>query len=126
MNSIDYQMIYNLLADVLPDSWDKVVFRAEYREGSYTMKYYVKESSGKYIDCFDLPDINENGIIRAFIDIDKVIFPVRKDLSKKELWSVMTCCISSDGSISTGFLYDDIEKDYQAFILAWKEKYLSH
>ena len=125
MSTIDFQKIYELLSTVLPNSWKKVVFRAEYRDGNYTMKYYVKDSDDKYIDCYDIPNTSEDDIVNTYIEIDKLLFPIRQKLEPNKRWNVITCVIDSDGNIKTEYSYDDIEKDYSSFINKWKKQYLS-
>ena len=124
MFTVDFQNLYELLDAVLPNTWDKVVFRAEYRDGSYSMKYYVKDSAGEYTDCFSIPGISEDEIVNAFIQIDKILFPERQQLSEEKRWNVLTMVIDSDGQFKTYFSYDNIDLDYNAFIDNWKKLYL--
>ncbi len=122
---INFQKLYELLDDVLPDIWTKVIFRAEYHEGSYSMKYYVKDQSGKYIDCYKLQDITEDDIVNAYIEIDKLLYPERQKLAADKRWSVLTFSIDFDGKFRTDFSYVDIDADYFKFIEEWKKKYLA-
>ena len=125
MCEIDFQKLYELLDGVVPDSWTRIVFRAEYREGSYSMKYYVKNSTGKYVDCYSLPGIKEDDIVTSYIEIDKVLYPERMKLQNDRRWSVLTFSIDSDGLFKTDFCYDDIDENYFEFVEEWKKKYLS-
>ncbi len=124
MGEIDFQKLYEILDSVVLDVWTKIVFRAEYREGSYTMKYYVKDLKGQYIDCYNLPEINDDDIVNAYIAIDKVLYPSRQKLDSDKRWSVLTFVIDSEGSFKTEFCYDDIDEDYSEFNEKWKKKYL--
>ena len=124
MNNIDYQKLYEQIAVVLPTLWIKVVFRVEYREGSYTMKYYVEESEGKYIDCYSISGVEENDIVKAYKNIDKLLFPEWKKLSPDKRWSLFTLVIKSDGSFKADLSYDDLEKDYEESTACWKKTYL--
>lgn len=47
-----FQRIFDILEPVLPGHWKRLVFFAGYIEGSYTMKYYVKDDNDEYTDCF--------------------------------------------------------------------------
>lgn len=125
MGEIDFQRLYELLDNVLPDAWNKVVFRAEYREGSYSMKYYVKDQAGEYIDCYNLRGITEDDIVKTYIEIDKVLHPERQKLATGKRWSVLTFSIDSKGKFKTEFSYDDIDADYFKYIEEWKKKYLA-
>ncbi|WP_034449373.1 immunity protein YezG family protein [Butyrivibrio sp. AE2032] len=124
MGEIDFQRLYELLDSILPDAWNKVVFRAEYLEGSYSMKYYVKDQTGKYIDCYNLQEITEDDIVKAYIEIDKILYPERQKLAADKRWSVFTFSIDSDGSFKSEFLYNDIDEDYCKFVENWKSRYL--
>ena len=125
MGEIDFQRLYELLDSVLPDAWNKVVFRAEYREGSYSMKYYVKDQTGKYIDCYNLQEITEDDIVKAYIEIDKFLYPERQKLAADKRWSVLTFSIDSEGKFKTDFSYADIDADYLKYTEEWKKKYLA-
>ena len=124
MGEIDFQQLYEILDGVLPEAWIKVVFRAEYREGSYSMKYYVKDQTGNFIDCYNLQEITENDIINAYIEIDKLLYPERQKLDDDKQWSVLTFSIDSEGIFKTEFSYDDIDDKYFVYINEWKKKYL--
>lgn len=121
---IDFQQVFDIIETVLPEQWGELVFRAEYREGCYTMKYYVKGENNEYIDCYDIPEIKESDIVNAFIAIDKVIYPERQLLAADKKWSVMTFVIDSDGRFKSDYSYADIDTDYDGFISEWKTHYI--
>lgn len=122
MKDIPYQDIFDTLQEVLPDDWRKVVFYAEYGENSYSMKYFVDTGNGEYTDCFKLKDISKQDIIKAFAVIDSKIMPVRRELSKKDTWSVMTIVIDDNGNFKVDYEYssEGLTEHYEK----WKEKYL--
>lgn len=122
MKDIPYQDIFDTLQEVLPDDWRKVVFYAEYGENSYSMKYFVDTGNGEYTDCFKLKDISKQDIIKAFAVIDSKIMPVRRELSKKDTWSVMTIVIDDKGNFKADYEYssEGLTEHYEK----WKEKYL--
>ena len=122
MIDIPYQDIFDILQDVLPNDWRKVVFYAEYGENSYSMKYFVDIGNGEYTDCFRLKDISKQDIIKAFAVIDSKIMPVRRELSKKDTWSVMTIVIDDNGNFKVDYEYssEGLTEHYEK----WKEKYL--
>lgn len=121
MAELDFQKIYDVLQTVLPSEWDSVVFYAEYTEGSYSMKYYVKKNN-KYIDCFEIKDIGKGDIIKAFMSIDKIITPVRNAMKKK--WNVVTLVISDKGDFKADFDYKDVEGKTISYHDDWEKKYL--
>ena len=124
MKDIPYQSIFNVLLEVLPDNWHKVVFFAEYAESSYSMKYFVDFGDGKFVECFKLGDIPKRNIIRSFALIDNLIMPVRRELTKKDTWSVMTLSIDKEGYFKADYDYDDISEDPIEYYQKWKNKYL--
>ena len=125
MKDIPYQEIFNILQEILPNNWHRVAFYAEYGESSYSMKYFVDLGSGQYTDCFNLKDIPKRDIIKAFAVIDSQIMPIRKELSKKDTWSVMTLVIDDEGNFKADFEYDDISENFIEYYQRWKKKYLN-
>ncbi len=125
MNTLNFQRIAEILESVLPDKWTKVVFRAEYRPGGYTMKYYVKETvNGVYIDCFKLPDISSNEITLAYLKLDEELYKTRKDVPVEDRWSVFTMTIDAAGKFKSDYSYEKIDDDYNSYIEKWTQKYL--
>ena len=124
MNSDMYQNIFDLLAEVLPENWSKLVFMAGYTVGSYSMKYYVKTESDNYLDCFELGNIDNLQILQLFIKLDSVISPERSSLKESEKWNVLSMTVDSDGKMKTDFDYTDISNDVITYEEAWKKKYL--
>ena len=124
MDNEMFQSIFDSLSKVLPDKWDRVVFRADYTEGSYSMKYYVKTVDGEYVDCYSLPGILRAHIIKIFMDIDKIVSCHRKGLTEKDKWSVLTMTISNDGKFKTDFDYSDISDSSISYHDEWEKKYL--
>lgn len=124
MIDIPYQSIFNTLQEILPDDWHKVVFYAQYGENSYSMKYFVDSGDGVYTDCFKLKGIPKREIIKAFAVIDSQIMPIRKELSKKDTWSVMTLVVDDKGNFKADYEYEDISEDSIGYYQRWKKKYL--
>lgn len=124
MKNISYQGIFNTLQEVLPDDWHKVVFYAQYGESSYSMKYFVDTGDGQFTDCFKIKDIPKRDIIKAFAVIDSQIMPIRKELSKKDTWSVMTLVVDDGGNFKADYEYEDISEISIGYYQRWKEKYL--
>lgn len=124
MKNVSYQSIFNILQEILPDNWHKVVFYAEYGESSYSMKYFVDFGDGQYIDCFRLKGITKQDIIKAFVVIDSQIMPIRKELSKKDTWTVMTLVVDENGNFKADYEYKDISEDLVGYYNGWKNRYL--
>ena len=117
-----YQKIYEDLAVFLPDSWEKLVVYLEYGEAVYTFSFYVKVD-GKFIKCYDLPDLDEEQLFRAYREIDLLVEPERNALPR-ERWTVMTMLVDSDGKMHTDFDYSDLSNGTYEYRKAWKQRYL--
>ena len=124
MNELDYQAIFDVLQDVLPPVWEKVVFYAEYTEGSYSMKYFVNINGGSFVDCYQLKEFSKAQIIKVFMNIDKMISPIRSQMEKGKRWNVFTLIVDASGKFRTEFDYADISENTISYHEAWKDKYL--
>ena len=124
MKALPFQDIYEIMAPQLPDDWQKVVLYMRYEEASFVMKYYVKDSTGKYVECFKLKDIKRKDIINAFIEIDGLIDPIRQNLKEKDKWTLATVVINSNGKFKCDFVYEDVNEASTAWFNKWKKKYL--
>lgn len=123
MNNIVYQQLFDKLQEGLPEEWDKVVLYIAYFEGSYAMKYYVKNDKNMYNDCYSIKGLSNSKLAKLFIGMDKILTPEREALGNKK-WSVMTMIVSADGDFKVEYDYskiDDISLDYEE---AWEKKYL--
>lgn len=123
MDESIYQDIYDIIANTLPDEWKKVVLYMNYSEGSYSIKYYVKNKFNQYKDCYSLEGVSKTGLIKIFIEINKIIAPERNVLSEKDKWSVMTLTIEKTGSFNVEYEYGLMESMFESEA-AWERKYL--
>jgi len=89
------------------------------------MKYFVDFGDGKYTECFKLGDIPKRNIIQSFALIDSLIMPVRRELTKKDTWSVMTLSVDEKGDFNADYEYDDASENPIEYYQKWKNKYLS-
>jgi hypothetical protein len=124
MTKLPVQEISDILANVLPHKWERIALYIEYDNDCYSMKYFVDNGNGEYIECFKLHEFSRKEILEAFSKIDKVIESYRKKLSKKDQWTVMTVLISNDGKFRTKFDYSIIEDSFE-YMNTWKKKYLN-
>ena len=120
-----FQRIYEELEPVLPPQWRKVVLRACYTEGSYSIKYYAAGPDEKLVDCYQIPGINKMQLIKIFSGINKVLVEERKSLTGKDIWSVLTMVFDDSGAFKTDFYYGDISETFLAFQEAWEKQYLN-
>lgn len=125
MNEKLFQSIFDKINDVLPNQWNRVVFFAGYTKGSYSMKFYVDNGNGEYIDCFSLNNINKPQLIQLFISIDKIISQERNKIDEKNRWTVLSMIVDSNGIMKTEFDYVDISEKAISYEQDWKKKYLN-
>lgn len=119
-----YQLVWNTVEDIIPSGWKQVIFFIGYTEGSYTMKFHVKDNAGKTTDCFHLPTVSRNQLIKTFVQIDKILSNVRNALDDSRRWTILTMIVSSDGKIRTEFDYGDHSEDLVEYENKWEKKYL--
>lgn len=119
-----FQEIMNLLEELLPANWKKVIFYAEYGQGSFSFDYYIDDGSGKYIHCFDLDNFSKSFMVKTFINIDKVIKPYRRELDEKERWSNFTMIVDDSGKMETVLDYSDLSESAYEHKKQWKKKYI--
>ena len=96
----------------------------EYTEGSYSMKYFVNINGGSFVDCYQLKEFSKAQIIKVFMNIDKMISPIRSQMEKGKRWNVLTLIVDASGKFRTEFDYADISENTISYHEAWKEKYL--
>lgn len=119
-----FQEIFDKLQEVIPADWKRIVFYAGYTSGSYSMKFYIDCGDGIYVDCFSQKDINRAKLIKLFMDIDKILVPIRNSLSDDSKWSVFTMLVDEKGNMKTEFDYTDISENLIAYEQEWKKKYI--
>lgn len=124
MEDKSFQKIFGVLESVLPEHWKRLVLFAGYTQGSYTMKYYVKDDNDLYTDCFSQNVIGNAQLIKVFMNIDKIIKVERDKLDDKSKWSVMTMIVDADGNMKTEFDYSDISEDSIGYEQNWRKKYI--
>lgn len=116
-----YQSIYDELDKYLITGWDKLIVYLEYGKASYSFSFYVK-TDGKYIKCYDLPEVSEDDIAASFKKIDKLVAKGRK--KSKDEWSNMTVIIEKTGKMHADLDYTDLSEGTYQFKKSWKKKYL--
>lgn len=124
MDTINYQELFEVMQDILPDQWHKIILYVEYGENSYMMRYYADLGNGEYQDCYKITKYSHKDFIKAYMKIDKVLSKVRNKLSENEKWTIMTVSINADGSFKSDFDYMEIDNKTFEYREKWKEKYL--
>lgn len=124
MNEQAYQKIVDILQEVLPDGWKKVLFYAAYMEGGYEMKYYADMGEGEFKECFSFQQFSKPQFLKTFMDIDKEISAGFVENHAKDKWNVLTLELAPDGYFKAYFDYKDINGSFIEYQEAWKKEYL--
>ena len=122
IKDVVYQEILDELSTFLAEGWESLVVYLEYGDSSYTFEFYVKVN-GKYIKCYDLPDVSDDALAESFSNIDEIISSER-DRDIDPLWTNMTMVVSDSGDMQTDFDYTDLTQGAYQYMLDWKKKYL--
>lgn len=122
-NNKIYQTVLDSVISIGITHWDKLIFYIQYDDGSFEMKFYIKQGDS-YKDCFSL-GIPDKTIVNMFLQLDKEFEKIRKQISddKNELWTVMTIAFDADLHFKADFDYSFIEDDLE-YKANWKKKYL--
>lgn len=123
MNEMIYQKIFDEIQDDIPDTWNKIIFLATYTDGSYSMKYYFTDGV-KFTDCFSIPGLKMEELLKKFLKIDKILSEDRLKYAMDKRWSVMTMVINSDGKVNVDYEYDDLSETMISYEENWKKRYL--
>jgi hypothetical protein len=120
-----FQEVFNLIEVYLPEGWKKVAFFGGYTEGSYSMKFYIQNSDGKYVDCYNISGVKKSTLIDTFIKIDSVLSKQRAALEQGKKWTVFTMLVDEDGKMNTYYDYDNHSDNMISYEKEWMEKYLN-
>ncbi|MDO4848943.1 MAG: DUF600 family protein [Coriobacteriia bacterium] len=119
-----YQELFDLLQPYLPAGWKRAVLYAEYGIASYSIEFFVKTASGKYVKCFDLPGVDEEALDDTFDEMNEVYSVFRAELPGSSLWSNATIAINASGKMDADFDYTDLQESGYSYKQTWKAKYL--
>ena len=121
MKEISFQNIFNVLQELINIDWQKIVFYASYSEGSYSMKFYVKDNNGAFVDCFSLNGTNEKQIVKGFMNINKELEFSRNNAGNEQ-WNLLTLVVTNSGDFKADYEYgvDDYMISHQD---EWKKRY---
>ena len=88
------------------------------------MKYFIDLGDGEYKDCFSLGNIPNMQLMKLFMDINKIISPIRDYLEEASKWNVITMIIEADGNFKTHFDYSAKNDNFISYEKEWKKYYL--
>ena len=118
------ESIYNELVkfDV---AWDKVVFYAEISKDNYMMEFYMPDKNGKYVKCYNIDNITDEELNKAFEQIFNAVNPIWLNLDEKNQWSNLTFIVDNEGNFQINYDYTDLTENCYEYRKQWKNKYLN-
>lgn len=117
MLDLDYQGIYDIIADTLPGDWDRVILYCLSWSGSSEVSYYVKYKNGDIKDCYKLGVPDD-------IMLNKTISLLSLICKGDYQWKSLTLIIDSDGSFDAKADYTSNIEDTGNYLKSWSEQYL--
>ena len=117
MIDINYQGIYDIIADTLPSDWGRVILHCMNWSGSCEITYYVKGHDGAIKDCHDLGLPDE-------VILNKSIKMLSLVNGKEYPWRTLTLIINDDGTFDAKADYTSNIDDVDNYLKFWSEQYL--
>ena len=113
-----YQSIFEMIEPSLPTGWKKVIVFVWVSAGCREIKFYVKCSDGKYIDCFQL-DMNKKDVVMLLLNLQNCIFE-----SENAKWNIMTIAFDENEMCKVDYDYEKTDLNHAVIIEHWKKQYL--
>ena len=117
MTDIDYQGIYDVIADTLPNRWDKIVVHFLRWSGSSEIVYYVKTRDEGYRDCYSL-GVPDTVLLNKCVELLALI---KNDDNQ---WKALTLTIGADGTFLASADYSSDIDDTDNYMKTWSTAYL--
>lgn len=117
MLDIDYQGLYDIIADTLPGDWERIILHCLSWNGSCEVKYYIKCCEGVIKDCFEL-GLPDDVVLNITIRLISKIFVGEVQ------WRALTLIIDDDGSFDAKADYTSNIDDTSNYLKSWSEQYL--
>lgn len=125
MENSFYAEIFDMLQDVLPADWTKVLYYAVVTDSSFSMKYFADTGSGTWTEGRELPGISRMQITRTYMRMYRAMQAVRETLPAKEKWSSLVLAVDAEGNFKADLGYDDVSESFTAKCTEIEEKYLA-
>lgn len=118
----DYIKIANLLVQLQPVDWKKIVLYAQITRNSYELFFYTKIGN-KYVQSFDFEQ--KYGITRKELrDCFKKIYEEILPDYIENKWYACTFILNNNGQFTTEYEYNDFSEDFLHYKEIWKDKYI--
>ena len=118
--------IYQLLAPVVPQGWEKLALLGKVTDTSYEFVYYVRcKDEDQYQQCFAMAregKVSRRQILDAFGKLFDICRKARAEIEPgQKVWTNFTFLLNNDGDFSIDFGHGD----YKAGVSdEWEAKYL--
>lgn len=111
-----YQSIANIVIDMIPEEWEKILLYAEIREGyKKCFFYFYSPNSSKYIYSLDIPDLFsmddeeydrlEDELYDAFLQLQQEF----KSQGQEE-WTNLTYTLNHKGKMNIKYNYENVSE----------------
>ncbi|MDG5471425.1 DUF600 family protein [Jeotgalibacillus sp. ET6] len=111
-----YQKIANVLIDMIPEQWDKIVLYAEVREGfSQVYFYYYPKDHEKPVYSLDIPD-RFNVDKHEYREMKQELYKCFEEIwnefkvQDQEQWESATFILNNAGQMKLNYGYDDLSQ----------------
>ena len=123
MNEQIYQEVFDNIEPFLPQKWNTLIYRCFYTQGSWSMKFYVKQDDEKFIDCFKISS-NRKLLLQTFQKIERILSSARNETTDKNKWTTVTLIVNADGEFKADYSYIDLSENMVSYTEEWEKKYL--
>ncbi len=111
-----YQKVANILVDMIPEYWEKILLYAEVREGfSQVYFYYYPKNQEKPVYSLDIPDIF-NVDKHQHKKLKQELYKCFEELwnefnvQDQDQWEYLTYILNNSGQMKLNYGYDDISQ----------------
>lgn len=111
-----YQKVANILVEMVPEEWEKILLYAEVREGFSQVYFYyypVNQEQPVYsldiIDVFDVDKSLHRKLKRELYGYFKELWYEFK-IQDQEQWTSLTYILDKNGRMKLNYGYDDISE----------------
>lgn len=111
-----YQRIANILVDMIPEKWKKILLYAEFREGyKKIFFYYYPMDREEPVYSLDIPDLF-NVDVNEFDGLENELYSCFSNLRKEfkeqeqEPWTNLTYILDNTGRMRINYGYDDLSE----------------
>lgn len=115
--------LYDIIYPTLPKEWDKLVVYAVFLNETYEIKYYVRENTRTFIDCFEL-DIDGQVLLNIIGSIYCLLSDIRRKNDEQEKWYGITVVINSTGDFTVNYEYSEKNTNSDEYYEKWRNIYL--